>query len=136
MVRPREGNFDQIPLYLDRKEFDEFEKNLPKRMSVSKAIREYIREENDRIEREKKVMGHDVNHSPITTMLTVRSNKQNKLDMYFGRGFMDFENWEERQKIFNDLAPKQRTDIMIALNRTTKAWSSLIRTEEARKRNE
>lgn len=43
MVRPRsEKKLTQIPLYLDREVFEAFEDTLPRKKSVSEAIREYM----------------------------------------------------------------------------------------------
>jgi hypothetical protein len=131
MVRPREGTYRHVMVNLDPSETDVFLGNIPRNKSLSEILREYIHDENVRIEKEKKVMGHEVNRSPITT-IRASTNKQNNLDMYFGHRFMDYENWEERQKIFNELSDKKRIEIMTALTRNRNAWSGLLAIERAR----
>ena len=54
-MRPREGSFSTIPLNLDRSEVDKFNKNFGKGR-LSEIVREFIKDENIRIEAEKKVM--------------------------------------------------------------------------------
>ena len=53
MGRPRQGTFSTITLNLDRREVDKFESNLPRGTSLSEIVREFIHDENERIENEK-----------------------------------------------------------------------------------
>ena len=131
--RPKEGNFKQMSLNLDPGETDTFTKNLPRNKSLSEVIRQYIHDENVRIDREKKVIGA-VDNSPIKTRNSVNNKKQDILDKYFGNTFMDYENYELRQEVFNKLTDEQRHNVAIAVNKTAEAWRSMMITEQHKRR--
>jgi hypothetical protein len=123
-----------IPLYLDPEVVEKFQNTLPRKKSVSSAVDEYMKAVVEENEKQKKLIALLVDNSAIKCMNRDNS-KQINLDRFFGHGFMDYENWEERQELFNNLTAKQKHEVMIALNKTQRAWSSLIRTEEIRNKN-
>lgn len=54
MGRPKEGNYSTMTLNLERDEVERFMSNLPRFKSLSEVVRQFIHDENVRIEKEKK----------------------------------------------------------------------------------
>jgi len=84
MARPREGSFSVVPLNLDRNEVDKFNQNFGKGR-LSEIVREYIHDENERIESEKKVMppskGALINYT-TNPAKKIKGKEQTTLDLF------------------------------------------------------
>jgi hypothetical protein len=118
MVRPRLGErkLTGIPLTLDRDLMDRFEETLPRKKSVSAAVREYMEAVVEEAERAKKANGLQINRSPIASMtLSNNSNKQSKLDIYFGNWVVNEEKW---RKYLNDCEKKDFFKALQSLSKT------------------
>ena len=97
MGRKREGSYSLRTLNLDPNETDKFIENLPKGTSLSESVREYIRQENEVRESEKKELppakGAIVNYVNYTNKV-LSKKKQISLDVFA----KDYEELNEKER--------------------------------------
>lgn len=104
MVRPTEirGTPKQVNLNLERSLYEEFEKLLPRKKSVSEAIREYMQET---VTESKKVEARSL-RLPILNLGSV--DRQSTITEY---DIKLFQPYEERIKNLGNLSKQQQTKL-------------------------
>lgn len=93
-------------------------------------VRQFIRDEIDRINAEKKVTG--IEASPVKTCYDNSSNKakNESLDKYFQYWFLNPEDYQTRSKIFDKLTDEQITEVITCLHKHKEAFVGLKRNKE------
>lgn len=132
MVRPSKKNTNLLCIDAGYSRKEQFKAAIPRNKSVTDAIIDYMQSVID--EHAKKIKLTEQSKCPVRCVnTTLTYDKQTTLDKYFNFWILDYQNWKYRQEVFDSLDDTQQTEVMIALNYTTRAWQGMKRSKEIKR---
>lgn len=132
MVRPSKNNTNLLCIEAGFERKNKFNEAIGKSKSITKVLIAHMDSVIEEYDKQKRLREVALSKSPIKPTLPVpaENSKQSTLDKFFPFWMLDHKNWKLRDEIFHSLSTEQQTEVMIALNHTTKAWSTMKRTKE------
>lgn len=128
MVRPSKvgTNLLCIEAGIERKE--KFNKAIGSK-SMTTVLNAHMDSVIEEYEKQEKLRKIATCKSPIKPTLTasVEESKQSTLDKFFPYWLLNHTDYKFQEKIYRSLTEEQKTEVMVALNRTTERFKSYRR---------
>lgn len=126
MVRPSRNNTNLLCIDAGFERKNKFNEAIGKSKSMTKALIQYMDSVIEEHEKEKRLREITTCLSPVKPTLTLSAEniKQSTLDKFFPFWLLNHKDYKFQQEVYNSLSEDQKTEVMIALNRTTERFKS------------
>lgn len=127
MVRPSKNNTNLLCIEAGFERKQQFNEAIGKSKSITKALIQHMDSVIEEFKKQKRLREIAVCNSPIKpqpcTSLDNYSS-QTTLDKYFPHWLLNHQDYKFQKEIYDSLNEEQKTEVMIALNRTTERFRS------------